>query len=120
MDFFDNIAKELNIDPTIVVGVILGNRVAIQDIYSIHGTDTINYIITKFKAQIKTLNDKLLSEKDREVRLTTEFENLSFKILEQNSKKFKYKSGLKKGQINLKAMSRAFKKTPAGKKRRKK
>jgi DNA recombination protein RmuC len=39
--------------------------------------------------EIKTLNDKLLSEKDREVRLTTEFENLSFKILEQNSKKFK-------------------------------
>ena len=57
MDFFDNIAKELNLDPTIVVGVILGNRVAIHDVYSIHGTDTINYIITQFKAQIKTLND---------------------------------------------------------------
>ena len=38
--------------------------------------------------EIKILNDKLLSEKDREARLTTEFENLSFKILEQNSKKF--------------------------------
>lgn len=38
--------------------------------------------------KIKILNDKLLSEKDREARLTMEFENLSFKILEQNSKKF--------------------------------
>ena len=38
--------------------------------------------------EIKILKDKLLSEKDREARLTTEFENLSFKILEQNSKKF--------------------------------
>ena len=42
------------------------------------------------------------------------------RYVKANSKKFKYKSGLKKGQINLKAMSRAVKKTPAGKKRRKK
>jgi len=33
------------------------------------------------------------------------------KYVKANSKKFKYKSGTKKGQINLKAMSRAFKKT---------
>ena len=32
------------------------------------------------------------------------------KYVKANSKKFKYKSGSKKGQINLKAMSRAFKK----------
>lgn len=32
------------------------------------------------------------------------------KYVKANSKKFKYKSGTKKGQINLKAMSRAFKK----------
>ena len=39
--------------------------------------------------EVNTLNEKLLSEKNREERLTTEFENLSFKILEENSKKFK-------------------------------
>ncbi|AXH78379.1 MAG: hypothetical protein [Circular genetic element sp.] len=33
------------------------------------------------------------------------------KYVKANSNKFKYKSGTKKGQINLKAMSRAFKKT---------
>jgi len=38
------------------------------------------------------------------------------KYVKANSKKFKYKSGTKKGQINLKAMSRAFKKTRKGKK----
>jgi len=38
------------------------------------------------------------------------------KYVKANSKKFKYKSGAKKGQINLKAMSRAFKKTRKGKK----
>ena len=32
------------------------------------------------------------------------------KYVKANSKNFKYKSGVKKGQINLKAMSRAFKK----------
>jgi DNA polymerase elongation subunit (family B) len=38
------------------------------------------------------------------------------KYVKANSNKFKYKSGTKKGQINLKAMSRAFKKTRKGKK----
>jgi len=38
------------------------------------------------------------------------------KYVKTNSNKFKYKSGAKKGQINLKAMSRAFKKTRKGKK----
>jgi len=38
------------------------------------------------------------------------------KYVKANSSKFKYKSGAKKGQINLKAMSRAFKKTRKGKK----
>ena len=38
------------------------------------------------------------------------------KYVKANSNKFKYKSGAKKGQINLKAMSRAFKKTRKGKK----
>ena len=38
------------------------------------------------------------------------------KYVKANSNKFKYKSGSKKGQINLKAMSRAFKKTRKGKK----
>jgi len=32
------------------------------------------------------------------------------KYVKANSNKFKYKSGSKKGQINLKAMSKAFKK----------
>jgi len=36
-----------------------------------------------------------------------------------NSKKFKYKSGKKKGQVNFKAMSTAFKKTPAGRRNKK-
>ena len=40
------------------------------------------------------------------------------RYVKANSKKFKYKSGSKKGQINLKAMSRAFKKTPAGRKKK--
>jgi len=40
------------------------------------------------------------------------------KYVKANSNKFKYKSGSKKGQINLKAMSRAFKKTPAGRKKK--
>ena len=39
------------------------------------------------------------------------------KYVKANSKKFKYKSGTKKGQVNLKAMSRAFKKTKGGKKK---
>ena len=38
------------------------------------------------------------------------------KYVKANSNKCKYKSGSKKGQINLKAMSRAFKKTRKGKK----
>jgi len=38
------------------------------------------------------------------------------KYVKANSNKFKYKSGSKKGQINLKAMSRAFKKTRKGRK----
>jgi len=38
------------------------------------------------------------------------------KYVKANSNKFKYKSGAKKGQINLKAMSRAFKKTRKGRK----
>jgi hypothetical protein len=44
------------------------------------------------------------------------------RYVKSNSKKFKYKSGKKKGQVNFKSMSRAFKKTPAGKtgRRRKK
>ena len=32
------------------------------------------------------------------------------KYVKANNKKFRYKSGAKKGQVNLKAMSRAFKK----------
>lgn len=39
------------------------------------------------------------------------------KYVKANNKKFRYKSGAKKGQVNLKAMSRAFKKTKGGKKR---
>lgn len=42
------------------------------------------------------------------------------KYVKANNKKFKYKSGAKKGQVNFKAMSRAFKKTPAGKTGRRK
>ena len=38
------------------------------------------------------------------------------KYVKANNKKFRYKSGAKKGQVNLKAMSRAFKKTRKGKK----
>lgn len=42
------------------------------------------------------------------------------KYVKANSKKHKYKSGAKKGQVNFKAMSRAFKKTPAGRTGRRK
>lgn len=38
------------------------------------------------------------------------------KYVKANNKKFRYKSGAKKNQVNLKAMSRAFKKTRKGKK----
>lgn len=39
------------------------------------------------------------------------------RFVKANSSKHKYKSGKKKGQINLKAMSRAFKKTKKGRKK---
>ena len=42
------------------------------------------------------------------------------KFVKAKKNKYKYKSGPRKGQINMKAMSRAFKKTPAGKKVKKK
>ena len=42
------------------------------------------------------------------------------KFVKAKKNQYKYKSGPKKGQINMKAMSRAFKKTPAGKKVKKK
>jgi hypothetical protein len=43
------------------------------------------------------------------------------KFVKANSKKprFKYKSGAKKGKLNLKAMAVAFRRTPAGKKKKK-
>ena len=41
------------------------------------------------------------------------------KYVKANKNKFKYKSGSRKGQINLKAMSRAFKKTQAGRRKKK-
>ena len=37
-------------------------------------------------------------------------------VADAKKNKYKYKSGPRKGQINMKAMSTAFKKTPAGKK----
>ena len=42
------------------------------------------------------------------------------KYVKANSKKprFRYKSGAKKGKLNLRAMGVAFRKTPAGKKKR--
>ena len=40
------------------------------------------------------------------------------KYVKTNKNKHKYKSGSKKGQVNFKAMSRAFKKTPAGRKKK--
>jgi len=40
------------------------------------------------------------------------------KYVKANSSKNKYKSGSKKGQVNFKAMSRAFKKTPKGRKKK--
>jgi len=42
------------------------------------------------------------------------------KFVKAKKNKYKYKSGPRKGQINMKAMSKAFKKTPAGKKVKKK
>jgi surface antigen len=42
------------------------------------------------------------------------------KFVKAKKNQYKYKSGPRKGQINMKAMSRAFKKTPAGKKVKKK
>jgi len=41
------------------------------------------------------------------------------RYVKANSKRHKYKSGKKKGQVNFKSMSAAFKKTPAGRKRKK-
>ena len=40
------------------------------------------------------------------------------KYLKSNSKKFIRKSGAKKGQVDFKKASRAFKKTPAGRKKK--
>jgi hypothetical protein len=40
------------------------------------------------------------------------------KYLKANSKKFIRKSGAKKGQVDFKKASRAFKKTPAGRKKK--
>jgi len=41
------------------------------------------------------------------------------KFVKAKSNKYKYKSGKKKGQVNFKAMSAAFKKTPAGRRKKK-
>ena len=41
------------------------------------------------------------------------------KYVQANKNKHKYKSGSKKGQVNFKALSRAFKKTPAGRRKKK-
>ena len=41
------------------------------------------------------------------------------KYVKANKNKHKYKSGSKKGQVNFKALSRAFKKTPAGRRKKK-
>jgi len=40
------------------------------------------------------------------------------KYVKKNNKQFKFKSGPKKGQVDFKKMSRAFKKTPAGRKKK--
>lgn len=40
------------------------------------------------------------------------------KFVKKNKNKYKYKSGSRKGQVNFKKMSIAFKKTPAGKKKK--
>jgi len=40
------------------------------------------------------------------------------KYVKANNNKHKYKSGSKKGQVNFKSMSRAFKKTPKGRKKK--
>ncbi len=42
------------------------------------------------------------------------------KFVKAKKNNYKYKSGPRKGQINMKAMSKAFKKTPAGKRVKKK
>jgi hypothetical protein len=42
------------------------------------------------------------------------------KFVKANKNKYKYKTGTRKGQVNFKKMSAAFKKTPAGKKGKKK
>ena len=42
------------------------------------------------------------------------------KYVKANSKKHMHKRGEKKGQVNFKSLSKAFKKTPAGKRRGKK
>tara|TARA_R100000963_G_C4639659_1_gene103377 strand:- start:641 stop:994 length:354 start_codon:yes stop_codon:yes gene_type:complete len=41
------------------------------------------------------------------------------RYVKANSSKHKFKSGKKKGQVNFKAMSRAFKKTPKGRRKKK-
>ena len=42
------------------------------------------------------------------------------KFVKAKKNSYKYQSGPRKGQINMKAMSKAFKKTPAGKRVKKK
>ena len=42
------------------------------------------------------------------------------KFIKNHAKKYKYVSGPRRGQINMRAASAAFKKTPAGKRRKKK
>ena len=55
----------------------------------------------------------------RSVKKTAKRELNSWqKYVKANKNKHKYKSGSKKGQVNFKALSRAFKKTPAGRKKK--
>lgn len=41
------------------------------------------------------------------------------RFIKNNKNKYKYKSGKRKGQVNMKAASAAFKKTPAGRRKKK-
>ena len=65
------------------------------------------------RALKRTLDTRVKSTQKRALNGWQQF-------VKSKKNKYKYKSGARKGQINMKAMSRAFKKTPAGKRVKKK
>ncbi len=80
---------------------------------AIIGLDKVDQVLVAADDEAKRIVDPLVKKQKRKL-------NSWQKYVKANNNKFKYKSGAKKGQVNFKAMSRAFKKTPAGKTGRRK